>query len=146
MLLQFFKSALGQSDRQTTVSEANPLPVAVVSGGGSSGGLTDAQLRASAVLVESVVGQTAAPAAVVSVNATTAVSVAAVNPQRIELRVHNQGPGQITIGASGHTWVARVVVIPSGDTWIEDTAPAQAWFAIAAPGATAVVTVQEVLK
>jgi hypothetical protein len=53
MLLQFFKSALGQGDRQTTVSEANPLPVAVVSGGGSSGGLTDAQLRASRVPVSS---------------------------------------------------------------------------------------------
>ena len=50
------KISYGEDD-STLVSTANPLPVAIISGGGvSSGGLTNTELRASAVPVSGTVG------------------------------------------------------------------------------------------
>lgn len=57
-------------DENCLVSAANPLPVAIISGGGGGGGLTNAELRASAVPVSGTFYQTTQPVSIASMPTT----------------------------------------------------------------------------
>jgi hypothetical protein len=75
------KLSFGASGTATQVSSDNPLPVAIISGGsgGSSGGLTNTELRASAVPISGNVGVTGSVAVTGSFyQATQPVSIASM--------------------------------------------------------------------
>lgn len=83
-------------------------------------------------------------------NAALAVTSAGANiasaaPTRRSIRFTNIGVDPVAIGAPGLTWANRCLVLNSGDTWLEDTSPNLAWFAICAAATTASITAQEVM-
>lgn len=91
-----------------------------------------------------------APAVTLQDNAAIAVTdtgaaLVAANANRRGLRFTNIGADPVTIGFTGITWAKRVIVLNSGDTWIEDRAANLAWAADCDAAKTASVTVQEVI-
>ena len=79
------------------------------------------------------------------VNVTDALTaVLAVDANRREVRITNQGADPVAIGGASLTWARRVVVLEAGDTWIEQRAANLAIKAICAAGTTATIGVQTV--
>jgi hypothetical protein len=91
------KVTFGQDGTATDVSSANPLPVSIVSGGGSSsGGLTDAELRATPVAVSGTFWQATQPiSGTVGISGTVPVSGTfwqVTQPVSIAATVNVSGP------------------------------------------------------
>jgi hypothetical protein len=65
------------------------------------------------------------------------VALLAASGTRRSFRVRNAGPDPVAIGGGAVTFADAVIVLQSGDVWIEDDAPGAAWSAICAAGKTA---------
>lgn len=116
---------------------AGPLPLPVSNDRGSPGNL----------MFVSGVSLADAPAVAASSNAPVACSpvaavVAVANAARRAIRFANLGPDPVSIGPAGLTWAQRVIVLNSGDVWLEDRAANLAWSAITDAAKTSSVTWQ----
>lgn len=118
---------------------AGPLPVPVSNDRGSPGNL----LFVSGVSVADAPAVAASNNAPIACTAVAAV-IAAADAARRELRITNLGPDPMAIGPAGVTWVNRVIVLYSGDTYIETRGANLAWSAIGAATTTASLTWQGV--
>ncbi|HWP19774.1 MAG TPA: hypothetical protein VNO84_11645 [Burkholderiaceae bacterium] len=118
----------------------NPLPLPVSNDRGAPGnpvyvsGLTYEDAPATAVANAGPI--VCGPAAVV---------VMAANPNRKAARFCNLGPDDVALGGTGLTWAARCIVLGAGDVWVEERGANIEWHAVTDAGATASVTVQEVM-
>lgn len=71
-------------------------------------------------------------------------SIVAADATAKALRIYNQGPDPVAIGAAGLTWANRSIVLNVGDTWVEDRGANLQWYGITDAGLSATVTAQRV--
>ena len=114
------------------------------SGDASASGLTDFQLRATAVLIKTAAAVSNNNLASITVTS-TATSLVAANAERKSLRFFNTGAFPVAIGSSSLTWSTRSIVLNTGDLWVEDDAPNLSWYGICNSGDSSTITAQEVI-
>ena len=117
-----------------------PLPLNVVNDRGTPGNL----LFVSGVSIADVPAVSSPDNAAVACSAVIAAIVAA-NAARRQITFCNLGPDPVTLGALGHTWAKRCLILNAGDAYVEDRAGNLAWYAICDAAKTASVTSKEVL-
>ncbi|MBU9401629.1 hypothetical protein KTE13_17985 [Burkholderia multivorans] len=147
---------LTQVGTNVTNTNANPVPVAIVSEPGApfpvtvagTVNVTGATLTATNVGVNNTaanpvptqaVPPASAPSDVTPVAVgTSGASLIAASSGRRGLRILNAGPGRLALTAAAATTFANAaVVLQVGDVWNETDAPQAQWFAVSDSGTTA---------
>ncbi|MCA8115674.1 hypothetical protein [Burkholderia cepacia] len=156
---------LTQIGTNVTNTNANPVPVAIISEPGApfqvansasafhvtvdgTVNVSGATLTATNVGINNTTanpvpvlmqppGSTPADVGAVAVG-TSGASLITASASRKGLRIRNAGAGQLAItAAAGTTFANAAVVIQPGDTYIERDAPQAAWYAVSDTGTTA---------
>ena len=73
------------------------------------------------------------------------VAILAADAARRQITFTNIGADPVTLGAAGHTWAKRCIVIKAGDSYIEDRAANLAWYGVCDAAQTASVTTKTVI-
>ena len=123
---------------QATIIGPDPLPVQNAQGADAGNPIYTTNVAAADI-----------PAAAAPDNAAVACSavlaaILAANVDRRAIYFFNAGPDAVTLGAAGHTWAKRCIVLEAGDAWIEDQAANLAWYGITDAGDAASVTTKTV--
>lgn len=117
-----------------------PLPLNVVNDRGTPGNL----LFVSGVSIADAPATSAPDNAAVACTAVAALILAA-DATRRQIIFCNIGVDPVTLGALGHTWAKRCIILNAGDSYVEDRASNLAWYAICDAAKTASVTTKTVL-
>jgi hypothetical protein len=122
----------------TAIVSATPLPVS--NDRGTPGNL----LFVSGVSITDAPAVTSPDNAAVACTAVIALILAA-DATRRQIIFTNIGVDDVTLGAAGHTWAKRCIVLKSGDSFVEDRASNLAWYGICDAAKTASVTTKTVI-
>lgn len=117
-----------------------PLPLPVSNDRGSPGNL----LFVSGVSLADAPATSAPDNAAIACSAAIALILAA-DAARRQITFTNIGADPVTLGAVGHAWAKRCIIINAGDSYIEDRAANLAWYGITDAAKTASVTTKVVL-
>lgn len=106
-----------------TTATPQTLKIAISDGRGGYNRLAG---TVSATIVKALAVSELAPVSV----GVAATLVAAANANRRGLRLYNGGTVTVLLGGSGVSLANGVIQVAPGQTWVEDDAPAAAWYGI----------------